>query len=274
VSLSAYRFWFTQAWTTWRAERDSLGPSVASQLLAGRLGGLSLQRLEVPGCRGAVYLRPQATDGLVLRQVVGQQEYAPVASWPALTTVLDLGANVGLTSWWILQHHPEARIAVVEPDPENLAVARRTLRPWREQLSFWPVGIWPTETDLVLERGQFRDGGAWAYQVRPAGTHEPGTLAALRIDQICDQLGWSRVDFLKMDIEGAETEVLSGDTVRDWLPRVRRLAVECHDAAAIAALQMALSRYWPAGYEVWTLQETTWAVHPTARLTAPAEAAR
>jgi hypothetical protein len=49
---------------------------------------------------------------------------------------------------------------------------------------------------------------------------------ARRVPQILDELGWEVLDLLKMDIEGAERDVLAD--AGDWLNRVRHIVLEVH----------------------------------------------
>jgi FkbM family methyltransferase len=46
------------------------------------------------------------------------------------------------------------------------------------------------------------------------------------VNSLVDSLGWDRVDFVKMDIEGAEREVLRRNT--RWTLRVHSIKVEAH----------------------------------------------
>jgi FkbM family methyltransferase len=54
-------------------------------------------------------------------------------------------------------------------------------------------------------------------------------VAALSLSTLLDQLGFERIDLLKLDIEGAELRALEGLT-RSCLDTIDQLAVEFHDA--------------------------------------------
>ena len=41
--------------------------------------------------------------------------------------VVDLGANIGLTSLWMSRHHPVHTCVAVEPSPDNAALVRENL---------------------------------------------------------------------------------------------------------------------------------------------------
>ncbi len=50
----------------------------------------------------------------------------------------------------------------------------------------------------------------------------------MTVAQIMDASGFSEVDLLKLDIEGAEADLFR-DGPPDWLKRVTNVAVELHD---------------------------------------------
>jgi FkbM family methyltransferase len=61
----------------------------------------------------------------------------------------------------------------------------------------------------------------------------PGTdisVPATTLDQVCKEHGITKIDFLKMNIEGAETFALRG--MRDTIGTVRSICVCCHDFRA------------------------------------------
>ena len=55
-------------------------------------------------------------------------------------------------------------------------------------------------------------------------------VPAVTVDSLIEELGVDEVDYVKMDIEGAEKEVLAN--AGSWLPRVRSIKVEVHPEKA------------------------------------------
>lgn len=66
-----------------------------------------------------------------------------------------------------------------------------------------------------------------AFQVGEAAQPAATSVPAFTISQLIDQLGVERVDLIKMDVEGAEAEILREG--RDWIDRTRVLVIELHD---------------------------------------------
>ncbi|OWY59180.1 hypothetical protein B7486_75970, partial [cyanobacterium TDX16] len=78
------------------------------------------------GTGTSIRYRANPGDVRSLREVWFEDVYRLPEHWRP-RTVLDLGANIGLTSLWFHQRWPEARFVLVEPDPANVVLARRNL---------------------------------------------------------------------------------------------------------------------------------------------------
>jgi FkbM family methyltransferase len=144
-------------------------------------------------------------------------------------SIVDLGANIGLATLWFKRQYPRARILAVEPDPAIFACLERNVRGnGFSDVELVNGAVWSADTELVF----LPDGADGGRAVESSGARE--TTGAMRVKGIAaDRLLDSRpVDFLKMDIEGAEDVVI--EACRPLLPRVRRLFVEYHARKAAA----------------------------------------
>lgn len=76
---------------------------------------------------------------------------------------------------------------------------------------------------------RIEDGEYWeSNTIRSAGSG--AQVTATTLDQICVEHGIQRIDFLKMNIEGAESRALLG--MRGTIARVSNICVCCHDFRA------------------------------------------
>ena len=83
--------------------------------------------------------------------------------------------------------------------------------------------------------------------LRPEGSHETVQVPLTTVDNIVRELHLSRVDFIKMDIEGAEVRALHGakETLQRFRPRLS-IATEHNDDDAVtipAAVRAARTDY-------------------------------
>ncbi len=213
-----------------------LGPTAALRLAAAELAGRARPGaapkpwpVRVHGSRHPVFVRPGSSDAGVLLQVFGERQYGCVgAETPPLRTVVDGGGNVGLTSAYLLGRYPQARVALVEPDAANLAVARRALAPYGGRVQFIQAALWPDAAPLRLVRNPL-PGGEWAVRAEPCAPGLAPDLVGVPLAGVFDRAGFATVDLLKLDIEGAEVELFAPAARPElWLPRVRRLVIELH----------------------------------------------
>lgn len=159
--------------------------------------------------------------------------------------VLDCGANIGVYTRHALDRGAKLVVAI-EPAPESLACLRRNVE--KEIASgrvvVYPKGVWNQDAEL-----QISISGDWASTAAsvvldrgPKGVMVPLTT----IDKLVAELQLPRVDFIKMDIEGAESQALEGalETVRRFRPRMS-IAVE-HRPSDPDTIPVLVQRLWPS----------------------------
>jgi len=176
----------------------------------------------VRGLSHPVVVRAQTTDMPVFGQVFFERQYdrLPVRD-PRV--IIDAGANIGLASLYFLRKYPHTHVIALEPDPENFEIAEENLRPYRKRCTLIPGALWSTRTRLSLSRG----GGHWRTQVVAHSSNDKCEVEAYSLADLKAMFNLSVIDLLKIDIEGAETEVFrsGGAAVLD---KVRCCAIELH----------------------------------------------
>lgn len=232
--------------------RRTLGVAGALQFLRNRSllrDGSSRNpwiQLTASHLRFPVFARPGSSDLEVFEQVLVEQQYQPPNEELAWEDgeihdglIIDCGANVGYASLYFLNRYPRATVIAIEPDPENARVLRANVAPYGARCRVVEAAVWSEPSELAWAPA-FRDGREWSRQVRAAQVDEPAAVPAIDLGTVLRDSGFSRIALLKMDIEGAETQVLRSARI-DWLARVERFFIELHDEEARAALALALS---------------------------------
>lgn len=134
--------------------------------------------------------------------------------------ILDGGANIGLATLYWKQQFPNAEITAFEPDPEIFETLKRNVEQhgW-DDVELVQKGLW-SETGKLEFRPDGADGGQMASVAD--GEVNRDVVPVTRLIPYLDD----RIDMLKLDIEGAEVEVLLD--VAGHLGSVRNLFVEHH----------------------------------------------
>lgn len=174
-------------------------------------------RLRVRSNRGA--------DGFIHGEVFEHEYYRlPLKSFPA--TILDLGANIGLTAVYFARQFPGAAIACVEPIPGNLQLLEQNLRMNAIDAQICPAAIHKNDGLVAMELDQ-NDYGHRIASSDTIGAAELLDVPAISVPTLLKKLGWDRVGLIKIDIEGYEKILFAGEC--DWLSRVDSLCIEWHD---------------------------------------------
>ena len=131
--------------------------------------------------------------------------------------VVDCGAHVGVFTR-VASRQGASRVIVIEPDPMNVACIRENLASEIDagQVDVVPTGVWDERKRIPLfvsEESSDAHTFVSPSEVRALVPHASENrrgedMLVLPLDEIVGQMALDRVDFVKMDIEGAERKAL------------------------------------------------------------------
>src|SRR5215467_5292965 len=133
-------------------------------------------------------------------------------------TLLDLGANIGLTSLWLAKRYPIERVIAVEPDRSNAMLARRNLELNAIKSEVLEAAIGPHEGTARFESSQVSNLGRLSEKGVP--------VTMITVDTILKKSACSRFGLVKIDIEGGEQQLFDGPL--DWLDHTGAIIIEFH----------------------------------------------
>jgi FkbM family methyltransferase len=174
------------------------------------------------------HFRHATTDKYIIADVLLDAQYQCLMALDEVRTIVDVGANIGTASVVLLNEYPEAIVVALEPDPGNFAVLQKNLAPYGNRAIAFRCALWSCREQLAIDRGQFRDGGAWSFQVRPTNGGDTAEVEGITLADVMQRYGLKTIDILKIDIEGAERYVFES-SVSASLPTIGRIAIELHD---------------------------------------------
>ena len=180
----------------------------------------------------AVWLRPRTADRYALRGTFSDVFHRPPPQLKteSIRVIWDLGANIGLTMSDLAYRYPGARVIGVELDPDNAALCRRNLAPWADRCRLVEAAVWCEDGELEYRRDPGMEQG---FRIGPVARSPTNARAlSLSLNTLLSQTPDRPVDFAKIDIEGAEQEVLRRNT--EWAAAVRSIKVEVHEPYSVA----------------------------------------
>jgi FkbM family methyltransferase len=155
--------------------------------------------------------------------------------------IVDAGANVGYSTVYFARRFPGAMIVALEPESSNFEMLVQNTRDYRNVLPL-KRALWRRECRLMIVNPTDEH---WLFQVIEVESGEQGLIEGITIPTILQLAERKQVDLLKVDIEGSEREVFSGDC-DVWLKDVPAIVIELHDwlrPGAASAFYRALSPY-------------------------------
>ncbi len=147
---------------------------------------------------------------LVNEQLVEQvYQQDPVVVRPG-DVVVDVGSHLGTFTRFALNEGAR-QVVGFEPDPVNIACFKRTFAPEIQdgRVILVEQALWETPGTLSFSQPPAGNSGSGAVR---AGEESPGLIhvPATTLDEAVERLQLERLDFIKMDIEGAERHALRG----------------------------------------------------------------
>ncbi len=156
------------------------------------------------------------------RQIFGDRLYDFQCGAPA-PRILDCGAHIGLASLFLKERFPAARIQAFEADAQLADTCRANL-----------AAFGASDVEVVQAAVWTHDQGVSFSTTHDDAGHVAEASGAEKVPSVrLKSLLGERVHFLKLDVEGAEFDLI--DDCGDQLANVDRLIIEVHAMGATQA---------------------------------------
>ncbi|HUA95498.1 MAG TPA: FkbM family methyltransferase [Acidimicrobiales bacterium] len=189
-------------------------PRAAKSIVAPRRGNLQQLELTERGRKLSAWC-PDDEVFTLCRELVLDRVYERngLALHPGMGTVVDAGAHVGIFS--LLASQWAERVIALEANELNfrvldLNVARNALTNVEPR----HCALWSVSSGAVGFAPAHHSGGGVVAEIRP-GLPDTVEVRATSLDDLVSELG--KIDLLKIDIEGAEYDVLRAATALDTI---------------------------------------------------------
>lgn len=170
------------------------------------------------------------SDFLVYNQIFINEEYKIVKNILINLNknnfkIIDAGANVGYTSLYFALSL-NAEIISIEPSLNNslILIKNIELNQLGNKIEVKRIALSSNSENRYSINNQFRDCLDWSNTT----VIDPnGEVNSLSIDDLLREKKWDIIDLLKIDIEGAESEIFRSNV--DFLEKTRIIAIEVHE---------------------------------------------
>lgn len=214
-------------------------PSYAETIKFLRLSQSSKARasetveLKIAALRNApIICRNGTADREVVWNVFFNAFHLPEYELPPSATILDIGANIGLTCAHFCVLYPQATVYGVEMDLSNYELALKNTHPFRARCQLILAAVSGT-AGKVFYTGQRTDG------LHICADNEKNSdrleVKAVTMQDLIKELRLEKIDYLKMDIEGAEYALFAADL--EWLDKIEQFKIEIHRPYNFAAFE-------------------------------------
>lgn len=172
--------------------------------------------------------RAGTMDRYVINEVVFRQGYFPAGFMIGRgETVVDIGAHIGIFSVMAAKLAKDGRVYSFEPNPENFDLLTANL-------ALNGLGNVIATQEAVADRPRFlslfidesNTGGHSIHSNGHAG--RVISVNATTLSNVVEQHKLQKIDFLKIDCEGAEYEIFRSMPL-EVLAMIKQIAMECHN---------------------------------------------
>jgi FkbM family methyltransferase len=181
---------------------------------------------------GVISYRGWGSDPATFKEIVREEVYRCIVDRipKDCEYIVDLGAHIGLATRYLADKFANAKICSVEPCPENFALLSENVADLVRagRCTTLNRAAWNKCTQVSLSN-HAENARYSSVRVVPAVTGSNRSIRAVTVLQILEEAKFPRIDLLKIDIEGAESELFSGNV--DWLQKTGVIAIEFHGEA-------------------------------------------
>lgn len=181
------------------------------------------ERLILNGIKNPIYVRKASSDVKLFKQILVYNEYEFALSSFNPSFIIDAGANIGLSSLFFARKYPSASIVALEPEDNNYSMLKKNTIAYPNIIPIH-AGLWTKKCKLEIVS---YDVDSTGFMVREATSQTVQAISACSINDLLIQHSVTKLDMIKLDIEGAEREILTENN--SWLEKTKIVIVELHD---------------------------------------------
>jgi FkbM family methyltransferase len=168
--------------------------------------------------------KPGGKLRFLFREIFVRQSY-PLQADSSEPLIFDCGANLGMATLFFKFLYPQCRVVCFEPDAATFEVLRKNIvNNHLENVESFNVALW-SENGTIDFFADASDPGSLLMSTLAARMKAPArTVVARKLSDFVDR----EIDYLKLDVEGAELRVLQDLSDTGKIKLVKQMAIEYH----------------------------------------------
>ena len=217
-------------------------------LYAGRYGLLhkEMELLHRSGLR--IRLRPDTDDLRIVKSNFVKKNYTK--DFVPITRdsiVVDVGAHIG--SFSIMVARSAHRVLAFEPEPTNYQMLKKNVElNHLENMSIFEMAVSGRSGHQDIYTYQGGSSADYSLYERGITNIKAGRILTISVEDIFKREGLSRIDFLKLDCEGAEHDILRSMSL-ETASNIIGMAMETHRVPSAFSIDIPL-RLKELGFEI------------------------
>jgi FkbM family methyltransferase len=180
------------------------------------------------------------SDLIVAQYVFLKNHHHPTHQLRPNPIIIDLGANIGFTINDFNLLYPSSRVIGVELDANNYNICLANTSSLKN-VKVYHCGIWHENTIVRYDANLKND----AFSINNGTGLNLDSLKeveAITMNELLKREKIELVDYLKVDIEGAEKEIFSAKDL-EWLKKINSINIEVHHKEDSETIKNALVRH-------------------------------
>lgn len=198
------------------------------KLISCKHGLVKRTKIKVPKIKKPILVRNSTSDYPIFNQVFRDLEYDINFGFEP-RSIIDAGANIGLTALYFSGEYPNCKIISIEPEALNFEMlvenskANSNIIPVKKALS--------NRIETLSVIGSDRETSSFTTQKLESKAADEGRrneVETTTVAELMKQNDLKSIDIVKIDIEGFEKELFESN-YEDWIPYTKVIIIELHD---------------------------------------------
>ena len=168
--------------------------------------------------------------------------YVDIFNQKSDLVVIDIGANIGVVTQYMRQY--AKKLYAIEPSPESFEALKKNkeFNNW-DNVELFNVAIADRDGEMMLNtNASNRTCHSLAIDYKQGGE----MVKTMAMDTFFKKNKIEDVDFVKMDVEGAEDLILRSEGFKKVAPKIKAIEIEFHLQAWQETLKYMLEAGWQA----------------------------